>query len=99
MDRVFQRVGRGIALCVWSLAFLAATAHAQFKVVGPAPYPPAVAHQKIKSLLEVVDPANRQQTIETLSGLLSWYRDILDQELIAAWQKDTRANLPEVMEA
>ncbi len=68
-------------------------------MVGPAPYPPAVAHQKIKALLEDVDPAHRKQTIETLSGLLSWYRDAIDDELIAGWQKDTRANLPEVVEA
>ena len=74
-------------------------ASAQFKVVGPAPYPPAVAHQKIKALLEQVDGANRKQTIDTLTGLLSWYRDAIDDELIAGWQKDTRANLPEVMEA
>jgi hypothetical protein len=94
-----HRTVRGIGLGVWSFAFLAATANAQFKVVGPAPYPPTVAHQKIKTLLEEVDPANRKQTIETLSGLLSWYRDAIDEELIAAWQKDTRANLPGVMEA
>jgi hypothetical protein len=68
-------------------------------VVGPAPYPPAVAHQKIKALLEGVDPANRKQTIETLSGWLAWYRDAIDDELIAGWQKDTRANLPEMVEA
>ena len=74
-------------------------ASAQFKVVGPAPYPPAAAHQKIKALLEQVDGANRKQTIDTLTGLLSWYRDAIDDELIAGWQKDTRANLPEVMEA
>jgi hypothetical protein len=75
------------------------TAYAQFKVVGPAPYPPTVARQKIRTLLEGVDPGNRQQTIETLTGLLSWYRDILDEELIAAWQKDTRAKLTEVTES
>jgi hypothetical protein len=75
------------------------TANAQFKVVGPAPYPPAVAHQKIKALLEEVDPANPRHTIETLTGLLSWYRDATDEELIAAWQKDTRANLTEVIES
>jgi len=74
-------------------------ANAQFKVVGPPPYSPAVAHQKIRTLLEGVDPANRQQTVETISGLLSWYRDILDDELIAAWQKDSRANLTEVIES
>jgi hypothetical protein len=68
-------------------------------VVGPAPFPPAVAHQKIKALLEAVDPANRKQTIETLSGWLAWYRDAIDDELIAGWQKDTRANLPEVVQA
>ena len=68
-------------------------------MVGPAPYPPAVAHQKIKALLQDVDPANRKQTIETLSGWLAWYRDAIDDELIAGWQKDTRANLPEVVQA
>jgi hypothetical protein len=82
------------------VAFIAimVTADAQFKVVGPAPYSPTVARQKIRTLLEAVDPANRQQTIATLNGLLSWYRDIIDEELIAGWQKDSRANLTEVME-
>ncbi len=88
-----------VALFVALSAATSGTAQAQFKVVGPAPYPPAVAREKIKTLLESVDPGNRQKTIETLSGLLSWYRDILDDELIAAWQKDSRANLPDVMEA
>jgi hypothetical protein len=88
---------RGIVQVVFLATCM--TANGQFKVVGPAPYPPAVAHQKIKALLQQVDPANRKQTIETLSGLLAWYRDILDDELIAAWHKDTRANLPEVVEA
>jgi hypothetical protein len=87
------------AFGAWFFAFFAAiiSANAQFKVVGPAPYSPAVARQKIGALLDGVDPSNRQQTIEKLSGLLSWYRDILDEELIAAWRKDSRANLPEVM--
>jgi hypothetical protein len=75
------------------------TASAQFKPVGPAPYSPTVAHQKIRTLLEGIDPSNHQKTIATLSGLLSWYRDILDEELIAAWQKDTRANVIEVIES
>jgi hypothetical protein len=84
-----------------SFVFFAAAlmAHAQFKPVGPAPYSPTVAHQKIRTLLEGIDPSNRQKTIATLSGLLSWYRDILDEELIAAWQKDTRANVIEVMQS
>src|SRR6266478_5136067 len=64
-------------------------ANAQFKTMGPAPYSPTVARQKIRMLLEGIDPSNSQKTITTLSGLLSWYRDLLDEELIAAWQKDT----------
>jgi hypothetical protein len=80
-----------------SLAFLASTAHAQFKVTGPAPYSDAVARDKIKALLAGVDSYNRNQTVETLSGLLAWYRNIIDDELIAAWQKDSRANLPDVV--
>src|ERR1700682_2778932 len=72
---------------VRSFLFFAAAmmANAQFKPVGPAPYSPSVAHQKIRMLLEGIDPNNSQKTIATLSGLLSWYRDILDEELIAAW--------------
>jgi hypothetical protein len=82
------------------VAFIAimVAANAQFKVVGPPPYSPTVARQKIRTMLEGIDPANRQQTVATLNGLLSWYRDILDEELIAGWQKDSRANLTELME-
>ncbi len=88
-------------LGIWCLALFAASlaANAQFKVVGPAPFPPAAARQQIRALLEGVVPSNRQQTIDKLTGLLAWYRDILDEELIAAWKKDTRANLTEVMES
>ena len=74
-------------------------ANAQFKVVGPPPFSPTVARQKIRTLVEQVDAANRQQTIGTLSGLLTWYRDIIDDELIAGWRKDTRANLTDVVES
>ncbi len=83
----------------WGIAFLALgiPARAQFEVVGPAPYTPAVARQKIKTLLDGVDPANRAQTVDTVVGLLSWYRDIVDDELLAAWQKDDRAKLTELM--
>jgi hypothetical protein len=49
--------------------------------------------------LEKVDPSNSRQTAGTLSGLLAWYRDIIDDELITAWRKDTRENLGEVMES
>ncbi len=52
----------------------------------------------IQALLEKIDPANRQQSLNTISGLLVWYRDILDAELIAAWQKgDRRDDLAAVM--
>jgi hypothetical protein len=79
------------------LPAIAPIAHAQFKVIGPAPYPPAEARQKIRTLLEKTDPSNTQQAIDTLSGLVTWYRDILDEELIAAWQKDGRGNLTGVL--
>ena len=83
----------------WLGAFvaLAAAAWGQFKEVGPAPYPPPVARQKIQTLLDKADLANPQPTIDALFGLVPWYRDILDQELIAGWQKDTRGRLAPLM--
>jgi hypothetical protein len=103
MDRLSQRLTRVVATaaCVWFLTFLAASlpASAQFKIVGPAPFPPAVARQKIRTLLEKANPDNTQQTVDTISGMLAWYRDIFDDELIAAWKKDTRANLPPVIQS
>ena len=60
-------------------------ANAQFKVIGPAPFPEPVARQKIRTLLENVDPGNRQQTVDTITGWLVWYRDLFDEELIAAF--------------
>jgi hypothetical protein len=104
MDRLLHRIVKAVipnaySATLWIITFFSASlaANAQFKVVGPAPYPPTVARQKIKTLLEGIDPANPKQTVDTLSGLLSWYRDIVDDELIAAWRKDARANLTEVM--
>ncbi len=73
--------------------------NAQFKEVGPPPFPPKIAREKIRALLEKVDANNCPQTIKTLMGLLAWYRDVLDEELIAAWKRDTRANLPEVLKS
>ena len=70
------------------------TVRAQFKEVAPAPYTPAVARQKIRTLIGSVAPDNGPQTAETLSKLLVWYRDIVDDELIAAWKRDDRASLP-----
>ena len=81
---------------IWAAGF---TASAQFKVVGPPPVTPPVARQQIRALLEKVDPNNSAQTIRTLTGLLAWYRDIVDEELIAAWKKNPGANLTEVMES
>jgi len=83
------------------LLFLAAgtLANAQFKAVGPPPYSATVARQKIRTLLSgKIDPADRDQTITTISGLLGWFRDVADEELIAAWKRDDgRANLPDVI--
>ena len=83
------------------IALLAANplANAQFKVIGPAPFPPAEARQKIAALLQNVDANDRQQTIQTLTGWLGWYRDLIDDELIAAWHKDARSNLPQLIDA
>jgi hypothetical protein len=81
------------------MAFFAASpaADGQFKELGPAPITATAARQKFKTLLATVDAGNRQQTVTTISGLLPWYRDIFDDELIAAWQKDGRGNLPELI--
>ena len=99
MKRLFRSPLRSWARPILAAyAFLAAGgAEAQFKTIGPAPYSDAVAHEKIKTLLEKVDANNRRETVETLSGLLSWYRNIEDQEMIAAWKKDSRANLAEAI--
>jgi hypothetical protein len=70
---------------------------AQFKEAPPAPYSLAVARQKIRLLIETGDRDSRQQTAEKLSGLLVWYRDIVDDELIAAWKGDQRVKLPALM--
>jgi hypothetical protein len=73
------------------------TASAQFREAPPAPYPPAEARTRIRTLLDHVDAGNRQQTVATLTGLVVWYRDLIDEELSGAWQRDGRANLPEVV--
>jgi hypothetical protein len=72
--------------------------NAQLKEIGPPPFSQTVARQKIKTSLESVDPGNSRQTAETLTGLLVWYRDILDEELIAAWKGDGRAKLTAVID-
>ena len=96
LNRMIRIAYRGIPSAFLFVA-VSMTVSAQFKETPPAPYSPAVARQKIRLLLETGDPDNRQQTAETLSGLLVWYRDIVDDELIAAWKGDQRAKLPALM--
>jgi hypothetical protein len=73
-------------------------ARGQFVQLGPPPVTADVAHQQIRTLLDNVDPSNRPQTVKRLSDLARWYRDILDEELIAAWAREGRENLPDVIE-
>jgi hypothetical protein len=51
------------------LYLLEPAANAQFKEIGPPPFSPAVAHQRIRTLLDKVELSNRQQTLNTLNGL------------------------------
>jgi hypothetical protein len=83
-----------------AVLLLASAASAQFKVVGPAPYPEPVARQKIRALLQSVDASNRQQTIDSLTEWLNWYRDLIDEELITAWQTepDKRSDLAQIID-
>jgi hypothetical protein len=73
-------------------------AKAQFKEVGPPPFSPAVARQQIRTLLDQVEPANRQQTIDKLNSWTPWFRNILDEELTAGWHRDSREQLTLVLE-
>jgi hypothetical protein len=85
----------GAAALAISLATL--PAQAQFKEIKAAPFSSTTARQKIRTQLAAADPANREQVVSTISGWLDWYRDILDEELIARWKSDDRANVPLVM--
>jgi len=71
---------------------------AQFKEIGPPPFSEAVAHQRIRSLLDQVDSANARETTDKLNSWTPWYRTVLDEELIAAWQRDSRQRLTIVMD-
>jgi hypothetical protein len=75
------------------------TVHAQFKQVGPPPVSAPVARQQIRTLLETVDSTNFKHTVDTISGLNVWYRDLADQELIAVWRGEGRAKLPPLLES
>jgi hypothetical protein len=91
--------GKCLSISARLLALLAVAiaANAQFKEIKEAPFPAAEAPRKIAALLEKTNPDNRNQTVSTLLGWSDWYRDILDQELIARWQGNQRANLTLVM--
>lgn len=89
-------------ICATALVLLFAanvTASAQFKELGPAPVSPAAARLQIRTLLDKVDAGNRGQAVTSISRLADWYRDLIDDELIAAWKRDARANLPDVIES
>ena len=73
--------------------------HAQFQEVGPPPVSTTVAREQIRTLLEKVDSTNRKQTVDAISGLLVWYRDLADEEMITAWRGEGRARLPQVLES
>ena len=80
-----------------ALSLATVTAQAQFKEIKAAPFSSATARQKIRTQLASADPANHDQVVATISAWLDWYRDILDEELIARWKSDDRANLRLVM--
>jgi hypothetical protein len=96
LDKLNRMIHRTVLAAIVFLSASVAV-RAQFKEVPPPPYTPTVARQKIRALLQNDDPANRQQIAATLSGLVVWYRDILDDELIAAWRGAGRTNLPALM--
>jgi hypothetical protein len=73
---------------------ISTTALAQFRETPPAPYPPAVAREKIRTLIGETDPADPRKSADVLSDLLVWYRDVVDDELIAGWKGEERKNLP-----
>lgn len=91
-----KRPAHGILPLV--LIYTGTVAYAQFKEVGPPPFTPVVARQKIRTSIGSADPANPQRTVDALFALVPWYRDIVDQELIAAWKTDARAKLPQVIQ-
>jgi hypothetical protein len=98
MLRFPRRAGLTIPLLLL-VHSLGPPAKAQFKEIGPPPFSPTVARQRIRTLLDQVEPANRQQTLDKLNSLTPWFRNILDEELTAGWQRDSREQLTLVMES
>ena len=66
---------------VWIAVF---ALNAQLEEIGPAPLSPAAARQQVRDLLKNLDAKNRSNDLAKISGLLNWYRDIIDDEAIAA---------------
>lgn len=91
--RNFSRPG----LPALALSLACFHANAQFKEIKAAPFSPATARTKIRTLLQATDETNRDRTVATLTEWVSWYRDILDDELVARWKSDGRTNLPLIM--
>jgi hypothetical protein len=98
--RLFQWGGSAarLALICWLAFLIGGVARAQFQIVGPAPISPAVARQRIRALLESVNAANLQETNRQLNSLINWYRELMDDEIVAAWQREGRSNLPPLVE-
>jgi hypothetical protein len=93
-----RRLLRATALSIGLYLFCNPAAWAQFKEIGPAPFSQDVARQRIRALLDQVDSSNRQKTLDTLNGWTPWFRNVLDEELIAAWKRDTRQRVTLVLE-
>lgn len=87
-----------LVLICWLAFLVGGVADAQFQIVGPAPVSAAVARQRIRALLENVSAANLQETNKQLNSLINWYRELLDDEIVAAWQREGRSNLPPLVE-
>ena len=94
----FPRAGGLTGALYLFLCLLGPAAKAQFKEIGLPPFSPAVARQRIRTLLDKVEPSNRQQTMDSLNALTPWFRNVLDDELIAGWQRDNRERLMLVLE-
>lgn len=91
------RAGAGSVLLLLGYLLTPIT-KAQFKEIGPPPFSQAIARERIRGLLEKVDPNNRRETIDSLNALTPWFRNILDEELITGWQSEKRDRLTLVLE-
>jgi len=97
MSGFVRRAGVGSILCA-CLHVFGPSVHGQFKQIGPAPFSTAIAHQRIRALLDGIDPTNRKQTTDKLFALTPWFRTVLDEELIAAWERDGRSRVAPILE-